>query len=751
MFAQFLFAKRKYILYIFFVLIALSAFFTSRLQFEHHLERFFPDQDEDMAFLETFKSEIEPDDLFLLIAIDYQQNIFDTAFWIPFHKLVKACEKLPFIQSATAVTNIFEPIKTPFGFSRSLLIDPNNQLNQTNYQKKLASDDRFWGGLINKKGTAALIVLKTDLNLDHQQAEMLNDSLFVLLQNTGFEKYHVAGKVNSQTVFVRKTNQELLFYVAISIVLLAIILYFIFPAFWGIVVPLFAVLVGLLFFMAYMYLSGQSLDIMSSLFPILMLIFGMSDAIHLQTKYLAELQAGKAKIDAMQIALKEIGLALLLTSVTTTIGFATLYLSHIPLIRQFGINAAVGVMIAYWVVITFAATFLSWFDANKIGYRPQNNLRWQFFFNQWYQILISHKKWLIGFLAVALVWAAIGISKISTNTYLLSDVPQHDRLRQDFAFVEEELGGVRSIELAILPNMGKSVFDKDVIEATEKLQIFLTNNQVSLLQSPTTFFKTLHKAHNGGLATAYQLPTDSVTFTYYKSLIDNQLPALPNNLVSKSGNLGRITGKMKDTGSDSLMYFNKKINNWINENINSNIVTYRITGTGMLVDKNHEYLRKSLFNSLILAFILVGIIFAFLFKDWRMLPISFIPNVIPLLIAGGAMGWLGIELKALTSIIFTTSFGIAVDDTIHLLGRYRLERHKGFDHETSIKHMLQISGKAVVLTTIVLIAGFASLAFSDFTGTYYIGILVSITLISALISDLILIPYMLQWIKPKNN
>jgi len=184
------------------------------------------------------------------------------------------------------------------------------------------------------------------------------------------------------------------------------------------------------------------------------------------------------------------------------------------------------------------------------------------------------------------------------------------------------------------------------------------------------------------------------------------------------------------------------------ENIDPKIASFKMTGSVLLVDKNHEYLRKNLFQGLLLAFFLVGIIFSVLFKDWRMVLVSIVPNVVSMVVAGAALGFTGIELKAVTAVIFTVSFGIAVDDTIHFLTRYKLERTKGRSVDAALRQTFLVSVKAITITTIILIFGFISLIFSSFTSTYYVGVLVCVTLISALIADVYIIPQLLYWINP---
>ena len=208
---------------------------------------------------------------------------------------------------------------------------------------------------------------------------------------------------------------------------------------------------------------------------------------------------------------------------------------------------------------------------------------------------------------------------------------------------------------------------------------------------------------------------------------------------------------MMDLGSDEIRLANDSIRSWISNNLQTDLATYSITGTAIIIDKNNEYLRESMFKGLGLAFLVVSVLMVFLFKNVKMMLISLIPNIIPLLVAGAIMGFTGIELKASTSIIFTIAFGIAVDDTIHFLSKLKLVLNRGKSLEEAIQRTFKETGKAIVITSVILFFGFLILIFSDFTGTFYIGILVSVTLLSAVITDLYLLPVSLRLLLRKKK
>lgn len=188
----------------------------------------------------------------------------------------------------------------------------------------------------------------------------------------------------------------------------------------------------------------------------------------------------------------------------------------------------------------------------------------------------------------------------------------------------------------------------------------------------------------------------------------------------------------------------KEIRKWADKNLDAEIIKIQQTGSAVMIDKNNILIRRALFSGLGIAFVLISLLMSFLFRDFRLIVISIIPNIFPLLVAGAVMGFAGIELKASTSIIFTLAFGIAVDDTIHLLTKLKLELSKGLSREEALKNALHETGKAICITSIILFFGFLSLLFSSFVGTYYVGLLVSITLFSAVLADLIIAPVFIR-------
>ena len=279
----------------------------------------------------------------------------------------------------------------------------------------------------------------------------------------------------------------------------------------------------------------------------------------------------------------------------------------------------------------------------------------------------------------------------------------------------------------------------------ETVQQFVSDEYgVQAILSPVTLVKVLNKAFNGGDTSFYRLPTDQQTvdrLVKNAKLFAGQ-KAL-NTLVTPDGSHARLTGRMNDEGGYIHGKRNKELNAFIMKNTKT--VAFEQTGMAYLIDRNNLKLSGQMIRGLGLALLLIGGTMAWVFRDLRMTVISLIPNVIPLLLIAGLMGYTGIDIKVSTAIIFTISFGIAVDDTIHLLSKLKIELRKGKTLPYAMKRTFLSTGKAVLVTTIMLCSGFVALIFSDFGSVFYMGLLVSSTLVLAVITDLLLLPLLVLY------
>lgn len=734
---------------LFLLLTALGAWQAINLKFDHQRRRFFPTDNEDLEFTNRFFAEIEQDDIYILVGLELPSSVLDKSSREKVSKIVAELEAIPLANRALSITN-YQYLKKggPKLYLASILSPSQSQ--RAADSAKILANPYVVKNLIADDFKSINIVLKTQIIDTQEKADDMYAGLKAVLDQYEDIEYHLSGFPIMQSVTVNQLKWEMQFYVSLSGILLLIILFIIYRSLWGLLVPFLSLAGGLSVFFAYLHLSGQSLDLMSSLFPILMLIFLMADVVHLQTHYMDELSKGKSPIKAMEVTIREIGLALFLTSFTTAVGFGTLATSRIEAIRYFGLNSAVGVLIAFVLVIVFASSTLLFFSKGKVANLKKRNDSWEGIMHKLY--LFNKRRYrfiLIGMMAL-LIMAMVGVNQISTNAFIKGDIPDKAKLKSDFEYFENVFSGVRSFEMAIMPAEGEDLNNVELLNQVAQLEKYLADSlNIRNIVSPTLPYRMVHQAFTRGKS-EYAMPEVSKAKKYGTFMRADTSSNL-KSLLNDDATLGRISGRQVDYGSDFHEGQIVKIQKWISQNLNSDLVSFKVTGTTLMYDRNHEYLRLSLFRSLGLAFIIVGILFAILFKDYRMVIVSIIPNLIPLLLAAGMMGFLNIKLQALTSIFFAISFGIAVDDTIHFLTRFKLERKKGLTVDRSIRNSLYISGKAIIITSLILIVSFISLTFSDFKGTYYIGVLVSLTLFTAILSDLFILPQLLYFINRKGR
>jgi predicted RND superfamily exporter protein len=256
-----------------------------------------------------------------------------------------------------------------------------------------------------------------------------------------------------------------------------------------------------------------------------------------------------------------------------------------------------------------------------------------------------------------------------------------------------------------------------------------------------------------GLPEYYTLPTQKTKWRDIKRIITApRVEHVYRMLVDSTVQTTRISGTIPDLGNSTVTKMDKDLRKFLESKTMNGVIDYEVTGTAHLIDKNLSYLSTSLVKGLLVSILIVALLMGLIYRSVGMLLISLIPNLIPLVVIAGVMGFVGVELKISTAIIFTIAFGIAVDDTIHFLGKFKFELMKGRTKVYALKRSYMTTGKAMILTTFILCSGFALLGFSSFLGTFYLGILICIALFVALIADLTLLPVLiLLFYKPKKK
>ncbi|WP_224995022.1 RND family transporter [Cesiribacter sp. SM1] len=730
-------------------------YFITQLRFDYNFENFFPTGDQDLEFFLDYREQFENDNDFLLIGIENREGIFRQDFLRQIDSVTTALDSLPLTRQVLSVTNLKNPIIGPFGVFQP----PALRINEPQYyaldSAALWANPAVMGTLLAPATPAVAIVINHKQQISKKQADSLMLQVNQILAPHHFDEVHMAGKVRAQSVYVEKMQLEFAVFAAASMVLVVIFLSLAYRSLWGVAVPILVVVLTVVWILGIMGATGKDLDVMMVLMPTIMFVVGMSDVVHILTKYIEELRNGHKKKEAIRITMKEIGLATFLTSLTTSIGFLTLLTTNIRPIRDFGLYVAIGVFIAFILAFTVLPSVLVLMKTPAVVSRSQNRLLWVKTLRNLFRWTLHYRFRVLTFYGIILLLSLLGISRLESNTFLLEDIRENDPLKQDVYFFDEHFGGNKPFEAAIIvKDSSRSVYDPAVLQEISRLEDYLQQEYgVKGLVSPLLLVKGVNRALNGGAVSYFRLPEnkrDYARIEGYLRRLEQSQAAVP--LVAQNGRLGRISGRMPDWGSNLSEEKNKALQVFLARELNSSLIELRITGTSLLVDKNAEYITRNMLEGLSIAFGIIALIVGVLYRSLRMVIIALIPNLIPLLMIAGIMGFLGIYLKASTSIIFTIAFGIAVDDTIHFLSKLKIELNKGRSLVYAVKHTYLFTGKAIIITSVILAGGFLTLILSSFGSTFYTGLLVSLTLIFAVIADLTLLPVLvLLFLKKKEQ
>ena len=741
--------QRNLLLGLYGLLTIASIFLLTRLKFTFDFEQFFPQGDPEWEFFKNYMKDFESDDNFLLIAVERREGVFDSVFLQQFHDFTLKAGDLPHVTSAMSLTKMQYPLKTPFGMTVVPVIHLDAPAFYESDRAKVLQDRRFVNNLISADGTSLTIVLKTINRSSLEQSEELMDSMQNLLKTYPFEKTHMLGRAYFQTAMVKMEIREVLVSTLIAALLTIAILFFIFRRWWSVFIAIAGIGLALLFFLGLLSALGRELNALSALYPILMCIVGVADTIHITSKYLDELEKGHDRETAIRITLKEIGLATFITCITTAIGFASLLTNRTAPIQGFGLNAALGVVAAFFVIYGWLWAMLPRFRADQlIKFTPEYAF-WGRSMEQIYRFTRLRGRSIAWIAAGLMAVCLVGISKINTNYRLKSNLPRGQQITADFLYFEDKFSGFRPVEFAVFPQNGRQADDFEVLREMDKYENHVRSYApIKTLVSINDVYRSLNAMNYGNRPEGYRLPDSLAAFKKIQQLVDKMPPSASDVLLSKNHDKARIAGRMQDVGRDSVAMIQSSMERWAGTHIDSNIVRFKITGTGVILDKNSAYIRDNMLQGLIPSVLVVAFIMGFLFKDLRMVLVFTIPNVFPLFFAGALIGYLGIPLEAGIATVFSIVFGIATDDTVHFLSNFKLCRSRGMNVEDALRTTLAETGKAMCLGSIILFFSFLVMLFSIHPPSVAVGLLVSITLAGALFCDLLLVPVLVRWLIP---
>jgi predicted RND superfamily exporter protein len=715
------------------------------LKFEFNLEKLFPQNDDDLAFFQQFQQQFhsEKDDEFILIGLKNKGGIFKQDFLEKTDSLTRFITKLDHIIKVYSLT------------STNLIYFKNEEINARPLihisQPALYIADsaylfesiEYRNLLVSKDGRSIAIAAFNKQFLNDNEKDFILDNIRKKIEELKFDEFHLTAKIRIERIYVKEIEKNLKIYLLISLTLISFVLFILFKSLKTVVILLLTIGVSIVWTLSFIALTGHSLDIISSLLPPILAAICMSDIIHLSTHYIENLRSGLPKQEALKKTYREVGLATFYTCCTVATGFFTLGITDIIPIRNFGFFAGIGLFVSFGITMFSLYAYYTLSPAPEVVYEKTAEHRWNNFLAYSFRNIIRYKYPVLGFFAVIAIVSVYFINKIEINSNLLQEIPKNNPVLDDYKFMETDFAGTRPFELELTSSDNtSSFFDLQKMRQVEQIETYLKDTcGVGNIISPLSLFRGASKAFHGGDNAYFQLPeTRQQVNRFYEAILQTEHAEEMQHYLSEDGIRLRIGGRMPNLDINEFKKAENKFSDYFNKEKYGKSFSFHFTGSAVLLDKATYSLTNNLFTGIIIDAVIISLIALLLLHYWRIILIVLIPNVIPLLIMGAFMGLLHINLKADTSVIFAIAFGIAVDDTIHFMSRLRLELLKGLSLPYAVKRTYISTGKAIIITGMVLLSGFMTLLSSSFGGTFYVGLLISLCLFSAMVLELTLTP-----------
>jgi len=703
-----------------------------RLKFNYSFESFFPLNDPDLAYYEDLTKAFEQQNDFLFIS--YQGVALDNPEDLQqLLSIEKELEQLAHVQSVQSHFDEAIYQITPFGLN-IVSKYPEDKPITKNEINQYQDEGKYFG----KDGRSVLMILRHDPFLSKADGDTFYTNFSKKLTELSPFDVIISGKIEMQKAFTDQLEGELGMLLLGGLCVCLVLLFILFKSTKKVFFAVLVMLLTLVTTMGIMAILDKPIDVMIVMLPAILLIISLSDSIHLINKY-DYLITQMPSNDAILQATKVIGQANLITSLTTAIGFLGLYFLPIKPIRDFGLFTALGIMIAFVITMTLVPSLIYFFP-DRMSKSAKSH---QSVFSRWTAKLtqFDRKEKLITII-LSLVLVA-GIPFLKLNTGLIVGLQKDEPMLQQVAYFDKNYNGYRPLEIGIKLS-GLRPTDSVVMAKIDLIETAIQDIYAAKdLQSSNQLIRKINAGLYGGSANYHSLPSASDRSRVRRFYNSQKLEEVRKSIASDSLPYLRIVGLTQDLGSAFFLDRNQSFEKVLAD-VNNDQFQARLTGSSYLIDKTDNLVINALIKGLLFACITVAIIVMLFYRSWRAAVVIMIVNSIPLILLFGIMGILNISLNLSTAIIFTVALGIAVDDSIHLISRYELEKRAGRGKKEALKMAKLYTGKSILFTTLTISLGFAVLLFSGFSAVYYMGLFICISALLALWFDLKVLPYFIE-------
>ncbi|MEQ8628814.1 MMPL family transporter [Ekhidna sp.] len=724
---------------------------SQNIKWSYDLANIVPESDPDMVYFRQFRETFGEDGNIMAIGVR-DSSIYQLETFKKFSDLTFELEQMEGIRNVLGLPNLqkLEKNNQKRAFELQPVFEtiPDNQEELDSLLQGAASLKFYSGQLINSDNGATLILItiKKEVLNSKNRDQLVNN---IIDAGKRFEEasgvdVHFAGLPYSRSITTSKVKAELNMFLVLSLVVTGIILFLFFRSFKAVFFPLVIIGVVVIWVMGTLALLEYKITLLTGLIPPIIVVIGIPNSVYMLNRYHHEFSQHGDQMKALSRIIRKIGVVTFITNLTTAVGFFVLATTQINVLVEFGIVAGINIMATFVVSIILIPGVFSLYKPPTQKHLKHLKFKMLDSVIRWLDDIVHELRPAIFAITIAVAAvSAYGLSQIKAVSYMVDDIPENSPLKKDLHFFEQNFSGIMPLEIIVDTGAKKGVQNLRNLRKIDEFESFISSiDYISQPVSVVSFAKAARQAFYNQSPAFYSLPTNRDMAFIMRYLSEGETEDISQSFVDSTSRYLRVSLKIADIGSNRL---DSLVNGVIAPKIDSIFVDSKmdvnLTGTTLMFIKGNKFLIENLLTSMMIAFFIIALIMGLLFRNIKMIIISIIPNIIPLLVTAGIMGYFGIPLKPSTALIFSIVFGISVDDSIHFLAKYRQElfAHK-FDVSKAISKSIRETGSSMIYTSIILFFGFIIFVLSEFGGTIALGKLTSITLFFAMITNVVVLP-----------
>ncbi|TAE62018.1 MAG: RND transporter [Bacteroidetes bacterium] len=768
--------KNKWVLMaILLVATCFMAYKTTQIELSYDFARAVPLDNQKYIDYQAFKQKFGNDGNMMVAGFDNQQ-MFTVNEFNALHNLQEQLKAIPGI---TSVFSVADAVSLHFNDStqkietRKIFPFPLASQGALDSAKLLFENLPFYKGLLHQPQTHSY-VMAISLNKDSINSKARNGLVYAIKQK--IQVYEQAQKTTVRlsglpfirTAIAEKITHEMNYFLLGSLLLSAITLLLFFRSVLAMFLSLLVVALGVVFSLGTMVILGFKITLLTALIPPLIVVIGVPNCIYFLNKYhTSYLEIGQ-KQQALVNMIGKMGIVTLFCNIAAAIGFAVFALTTSTLLIEFGIVAGINIMVLFYISLILIPSVLSIAPVPKPREMKYLTARWMTYCIEKIEVIaLQNQRWVYAITIITVLGAGWGVTKLRSEAFIVDDLPKQDRIYADLKWFESNFGGVMPLEIMVDTKKKNGLLKTlKPLEKIDELSTYIeANDATARPMSLVEALKFAKQAYYDNDTSNYAVPTEfdiPVLGQYLKAkstdsaTTENKSKSgfanILNNFMDSSKAAARISVNMKDIGTVALPKLLADFQAKAAEIFDTAKYSVTFTGTSVTFLEGSKYIINGLKESIAYAFLLIALSMLYLFKNVRMVVCSLIPNIVPLFITAGVMGWAGIPLKPSTVLVFSVALGIAIDVTIRFLVNYKQELplHQN-QIATTVRSTIQNTGVSIIYTSLVLVAGFIIFCFSEFGGTRSLGWLTSLTLVVGTLTNMLLLPCLLISLSKKGS